>query len=475
MRLRREAAQPRAVIYARFSSELQREASIQDQIEVFRLDIDRQDWKLVDTYEDAALSGASKFRPGFQQLLADLDQGLFDIVVVEALDRLGRKLADVAEFHDRLMFAGLKLCTVNYGEITPMHVAMGGMIAQMFLSDLRDKTRRGQLGRARQGKITGGLAYGYQLGKPDAVDKDIERGDRCIDEAEAQIVRRIFREFADGHSPRQIAAQLNGEGIPGPGGRPWGDTTLRGQAERGTGILNNSLYIGRLDWNRCSYVKDPRTGKRVARPNPPEEWETIEVPHLRIIEDELWQRVKARQEVVRIDMGRDEAGNPLNRAHRRRFLLSGLLVCGCCGGSYTVIGTDRYGCATRRSKGTCDNRRVITRQVIEDRVLTGLKERLLAPELVKAFVAEFEAELRRSAVNAGAQRKGAVKQLASVEQKIAGIVRAIEDGAYNSTLKERLTALEAEKAAIEARIAQMAEPAPVQLHPNAPDLYRRMA
>ena len=111
-------------------------------------------------------------------------------------ERLGG-LADVAEFHDRVIFAGLKLYTVNYGEITPMQIGMLGTMAQMFLSDLRDKTRRGQLGRARQGKIPGGLAYGYQLGKPEAAAaKDIEPGDRRIDEAEAEVVRRIFREFA---------------------------------------------------------------------------------------------------------------------------------------------------------------------------------------------------------------------------------------------------------------------------------------
>ena len=119
MRLRREAAQPRAVIYARFSSEPRREASFQDLIELCRRYVERQGWKLVDTYEDAALSGASKFRPGFQQLsLMDVDRGMFDIVIVEALDRLGRKLADAAEFHDRLTFAGVKLYTVNYGAIT---------------------------------------------------------------------------------------------------------------------------------------------------------------------------------------------------------------------------------------------------------------------------------------------------------------------------------------------------------------------
>ena len=97
----------RAAIYARFSSENQSASSIADQIEVCSRHITKSGWTSVTTYSDAAMSGASRFRPGYQQLLADLDCGLFDVVVVEALDRLGRKLADIADLHDRCTFAGI--------------------------------------------------------------------------------------------------------------------------------------------------------------------------------------------------------------------------------------------------------------------------------------------------------------------------------------------------------------------------------
>ncbi len=328
----------RVVCYARFSSENQRDASIADQIEICRRFAEKQGWKILRTYEDRALSGASPFRPAYQELLKDLALRRFDVVVVEALDRLGRKLADVADLHDRLGFAGVKLYAVaTGGEITAMHIGLLGTMAQLFLSDLREKTWRGQLGRALEGKIPGGKAFGY-----DVVAAG-EGGERRINEAEAEVVRRIFREFADGVSPRAIARRLNTEGVPGPDGRPWGDTTIRGQADRGTGILNNALYVGRLEWNRCSYVKNPQTGKRVARPNPREEWEIREVPQLRIIDDALWNRVKERQQEVRIEMGRDAAGNALNRAHRRILLLSGILFCGCCGGPYIIVTPERYG------------------------------------------------------------------------------------------------------------------------------------
>jgi site-specific DNA recombinase len=287
-----------AVIYARFSSVNQSQASIDDQIEVCTRYIDKQGWLIVDTYTDFAVSGASRFRPKYQALLSDVDRGVFDVIVVEALDRLGRKLADVADLHDRCTFVGVRLHAVNVGEIGTMHIGMLGTMAQLFLSDLREKTWRGQLGRALQGKLPGGKAYGYDVIGADA-------GERGINSGEAKTVQRIFKEFADGRSPRAIAKQLNLEDIPGPGGRPWGDTTIRGQADRGTGILNNALYIGRLEWNRCSYIKDPRTGKRVARPNPRGKWAIVEVPQLRMIDDELWKRVKARQQQLRFEIGRD--------------------------------------------------------------------------------------------------------------------------------------------------------------------------
>jgi site-specific DNA recombinase len=448
----------RVATYARYSSANQSQASIDDQLEVCTRYIDKQGWAIVGTYADAALSGASRFRPQYQRLLGDLDRGIFDVVVVEALDRLGRRLSDVAALHDRCSFAGIKLHAVNVGEIGAMHIGMLGTMAQLYLSDLREKTWRGQLGRALQGKIPGGKAYGYDVVGADA-------GERCINPAEATIVLRIFEEFADGRSPRAIAKQLNLDAIRGPEDRPWGDTTIRGQAERGTGILNNAVYAGRLEWNRCSYIKDPRTGKRVARPNPRNKWEIVEVPQLRIVEDSLWERVKARQQKIGFEIGRDEQGNALNRAHRRRFLLSGLLVCGCCGGAYTIIGLDRYGCATRRSKGTCSNAVAIGRAELEERVLNGLRDRMMAPELVTAFVDEFNAELFRLAGNAEAEHAAAQRALADVERKIAGIVRAIEDGAYNPTLKERLTTLETEQKVAAARLAAAGPKPVVRLHP----------
>src|SRR6056297_2965035 len=109
-------------------------------------------------------------------------------------------------------------------------------------------------------------------------------GERTINEDQATLIRRIFAEFSDGLSPKAIAKKLNGEGIPGPSGKPWRDTAIRGHRIRGTGLLNNELYIGRRIWNRLRYIKDPDTGRRVSRPNPQEEWIITDVPEMRIVD-----------------------------------------------------------------------------------------------------------------------------------------------------------------------------------------------
>jgi hypothetical protein len=252
-----------------------------------------------------------------------------------------------------------------------------------------------------------------------------------------------------------------------------GDTTIRGQADRGTGILNNTLYIGRLTWDRCRYVKDPCTGKRVARPNAPNGWEIMDVPALRIVDQELWDAVKARKADAGFAVGRDGEGNALNRAHRREFLLSGLLHCACCGGGYTIMARDRYGCATRRAKGTCDNTHTISRQRVEQRVLSGLKDRLLAPELVAEFVRAFADEMAEADRQVAGARSQLDAQFADVERRLEGVLRAIENGAWSDALHQRLGELEARKAALRHQRASMSEPAPrIRLLPNAADVYR---
>jgi site-specific DNA recombinase len=454
----------RAVIYARYSSNLQSEASVEDQAEVCRRYISRQGWTEGKVYSDRAASGGSAFRAGYQQLLADVETGQFDVVVCEALDRLGRKLADVASLYDQMQFRSIALHTVNLGPITTMHIGMLGTMAQLYLSDLKEKTKRGQLGRALEGRFPGGQAYGYAL-------VNGETGKRSILEDQAAVVCRIFSDYASGLSPQAIAKNLNAENVFGPRGREWRDTTIRGQVDRGTGILNNAAYAGRLEWNRCSYIKDPSTGRRVARPNPREQWEIVEVPTLKIIDDDLWQKVKARQQQLSYDVKRSEPDQPLNRTHRRKFLLSGLLKCGECGGGYTIVAKDRYGCASRRSKGTCLNSTTITRQQIEARVLSGLKDQLLAPDLLNIFISEFHAEINRLQANQQRDLGARRGRLDAVGRKIAGIVSAIEAGNYNRSLTDRLSALEEEQKQLEEEIGHSPSNHTIRMHPGLASIY----
>ena len=457
----------RAVIYARYSSDNQREASIEDQLRLCKERLTREGWELGQVYRDAALSGASRFRPDFQRLLADAETRRFDVVVAEAIDRLGRKLADVADFFDRLTFHGVKLHVTNSGEVTPMHVGVMGMMAQMYLSDLRDKTRRGQLGRARAGRVPGGIAYGYAVAPGDASGA----GARSIDEAEAAIVRRIFRDYAAGKSARTIAHELNAAAVPGPEGRPWGDTTIRGHAGRGTGLLRNELYIGRLVWNRMRFLKDPATGKRVSRPNPRAEWVVETVPELRLIDQETWERAAERLGAIRAASGADTLPPGFWARRRPRHVLTGKVFCGGCGGVFGAIGRDYLGCTAAHRQGVCANHGTVRRDTLEDMILGALRQQLMAPELVAEFVAEFAAEWNRLQAAAGAEAANLRKELAAVERKLAGLIDAIADGFRAPGLQQQLDDLEARKAGLTRQLAQ-ATPAVPRLHPNLGEIYR---
>ena len=468
----------KVALYARYSTDNQSVASIEDQFRVCREHASREGWQVVDTYQDAAISGASVIlRPGVQSLLQDAQRGKFDIVLAEALDRVSRDQADVATLFKHLRFAGVQIVTLAEGEISELHVGLKGTMNALFLKDLAAKTHRGLRGRVEKGKAGGGHCYGYDVMKRTDSEGEPVRGERKINEAEAVVVRRIFREFAAGKSPRAIASDLNRDGIPGPFGHTWGDTTIRGHACRGNGIVNNELYAGVLVWNRQRFIKDPNTGKRVSRPNPEAQWIRTEVPELRIVDDELWRRVKLRQaelakqfEATTIGV-RAARAERLNRLRRPAFLLSGLLTCGCCGGKYGIVVNDRYGCLSHFRKGICDNGRTIRRDDIERRVLAGLTDKLVSPEAVAIAVRAYAEEANRQNHERRAQVDADRRTLEKIERGIKGIVNAIEDGMYQPAMKARMGELAQQKAEIEARLAEAPADLP-DVHPNIAEHYR---
>ena len=468
----------RVALYARYSSDQQREASIEDQLRLCRIYAEKQGWVVAGTYQDRAVSGASLIRPGIQALLADALRGRFDVVLAEALDRISRDQEDVAGVFKRMAFAGVKIITLSEGEISHLHVGSKGTMNALFLKDLADKTRRGLRGRIEAGKAGGGLCYGYEVVKRSDAAGEPVRGERQINEAEGKVVRRIFRQFAAGKSPRAIAGALNREGVPGPFGNTWGDTTIRGHVSRGNGILNNELYVGRLVWNRQRFIKDPSTGRRVSRRNPETEWIRTAVPDLRIVDDALWQAVKARQaelaklfEATTIGV-REARAKRFNMARRPVFLLSCLLTCGSCQGKYGIIMNDRFGCLNHHRRGTCGNNRTIRRAVIEQRVLSGLTERLVSAEAVAEAVRAYHGEMNRQKHARRAEVDADRQALPKIERAIKGIMAAIEDGMYQPAMKARMAELERQRAEIETRLRDTPADLP-DVNPNVAEIYRR--
>jgi site-specific DNA recombinase len=457
----------KVAIYARYSSDNQRDASIADQLRVCREFAARQGWTVIQEFTDHAISGASLLRSGFQALMRDALNQRFDVVLAEALDRFSRDQEDTAGLFKRLTFAGVNIVTLAEGDITHLHVGLKGTMNALFLKDLADKTRRGLRGRVELGKSGGGLCYGYKVRRPTPEGEGT--GEREIVPVETEVIRRIFSDYSSGMSPKAVAKRLNAERSLGPGGSPWNPSTIHGNPARGTGILNNELYVGRLVWNRLRYVKDPDTGKRVSRPNPPSDWVTTAVPELRIVDDELWGQVKARQAEMRRVAS---SGDPkrFNLVRRPKYLFSGLTKCAECGGGYVMYWRDRLACFGARSRGTCTNRLIISRQEVEERVLVALREKLMRRDLFEDFCREYVRELNRLRMEHRAGLSSARTELTTVDREIRKLVQAIKDGVSALSIKDELLKLEARKAELQTRVE--APEMPELLHPRMSDVYR---
>ena len=232
----------RSAIYARFSSDRQSIYSLDDQVRLCRALAERNGWEVVSTFQDAATSGTLRDRKGYLELVTDAVAGKFDVVVAESLDRLNRDLEETARFYKRLKFVNVSIHTVSEGPISEVHVSISGLMGELYLKTLGEKTRRGVEGRVLAGKSGGGRSFGYGAGAAESV------GDRCIIELEAETIRQIFKRFAAGQGPRAIARDLNAHDIPGPQGRPWGDTTIRGHAKKKVraSLTTNSIVVGRF-------------------------------------------------------------------------------------------------------------------------------------------------------------------------------------------------------------------------------------
>ena len=367
----------RIAIYARYSSEHQHERSIDDQVRLCRERASAMGGDVVGVYADYAVSGAHlKSRPEACRLLKESQENRFDVVIVEALDRLSRDQEDVAGLYKRLRFASVKIITLSEGEVDELHVGLKGTMNALFLRDLAAKINCGQSGRLASGLSAGGLSYGYRLVKMLDDRGEPMRGLRETDEVLADVVQRIFLEYASGRSARTIAAGLNRDGIPTPFGRHWAASTINGNLKRHSGLLYNEAFVGFLVFNRVAMIKNPETAKRVSRPNPHEKGQVVEAANLRIISDEIWDSVQARKRV--------HGGKCTRERRRPRHIFLGLVRCDACGGSY-IKNRDQLACSAHREKGTCDNIRTIRVAELERRVLDGIERRLFAPDTIAEF------------------------------------------------------------------------------------------
>ncbi len=458
---------PVVAIYARYSSDHQRDASIDDQVRLCRERALREGWTLGPVYSDAAISGSSLIlRPSIQQMMQDAMAKKFDVVMAEALDRLSRDQEEIAGVYKRLGFFGIPMFTLTEGAISELHIGLKGTMNALMLKDLAEKTRRGLRGRIEDGKSGGGNAYGYDIVRRVGADGEYARGERTINLEQTEIVRGIFADYIKGISPRAIATALNRRGVSAPTGGQWGASTIYGNRERGTGILNNELYIGQLVWNRLRYVTNPDTGKRVSRLNPESEVIRHDVPELRIIDQETWDRVKAMQGEY------NKRETPLWTKNRPRSLLSKLGTCGCCGGGFTIMSGDRLGCAASRNKGTCDNRLTIKRQELEAAVLGALQDHLMEPELCAEFCKAYTARLNQLRIEHNAALAGYKVELVKLEREREQIIKSILDGVPGRLLAERSHALQDRFDEVEALIATTTE-APVLFHPNMASKYHQ--
>ena len=209
----------RAAIYARYSSDLQSDASIDDQIRICRERAEHDGMTVAEVFTDYAISGGHlRNRPGMQSLLDAAKHGAFDVVMAEALDRISRDQEDIAAIYKRLSHADIRIITLSEGEINELHVGLKGTMNALFLKDLAIKTRRGQRGRVEAGKIPGGNSYGYKIVRRIMDDGSVSTGEREIDPNQAVVIKHIFTEYANGMVPRRIAGRLNAEGVPSPRG-----------------------------------------------------------------------------------------------------------------------------------------------------------------------------------------------------------------------------------------------------------------
>lgn len=445
----------RVAIYARYSSDNQREASIGDQIRLCTERATREGWTVRKTFSDKEVSGTVPMllRPGGRDLLAAAARKEFDVLIIESLDRAFRNIPDQELTIRSLIFQGIRILGCHDGSDTStkgnevMRILRGAM-NEDYLRQLGEKTHRGQVGVVANGYHAGGSVYGYRP------VRDGERGSRLVQvPEEVEVVRWVFERYAEGWSTRKIADDLNRRKVPAPRGTIWGRgaiATNRGSG-RVNGILCNEKYVGRTTWNKLKWVKDDATGKKHCIVRPEKEWHKGRIEHApgekQIISDALWDKVHARLGRPAIQGGGHGAGQ------RPTTLFAGIFRCGHCDGPMISMNKLSYGCCANKEGGKhrCEGV-LVNRKHVEPIIIADIRAGLLDEARIAGLVREAEVVAQDRAKHGAKAQETLRKRAAALTQEIDRLTDAVAAAGFSKALAARLSKAEAELADVEAEL-----------------------
>jgi len=320
----------RGCIYARYSTDKQDKKSTEDQIQVCRNYAKVHNIEVVQIYRDEGYSGYIADRPALKQMLQDAKENLWDVLLVEHTSRLARdglllrKLIEEFRFLFKkpIIFVSQGLRTDRQEDIAV--IKLFNLIDENYIEGIRIATRRGLEGSLLQGKWVSRPPYGYRM----------ENGILQIHETEAEIVRFIFTQYANGMGIRSITYELNKNGIKPRYAETWSISTLRN-------IIQNPIYKGLLIWGMKKRYIDKLTGKTHFIPQKPV---SINMPELAIVSEEVWQKANEKLQQTK----------KTNIPVRKISPLTGIVICGVCG---KPMGKEdnKLVCLNYRNKKTCTN------------------------------------------------------------------------------------------------------------------------
>jgi site-specific DNA recombinase len=366
-------------------------------------------------------------------------------------------------------FWGISLISVSDGldtreERAKVAYQFRGIINELYLTDLKKKTHRGQMGQVLRGFSVGSRGYGY-ASVPDGETKHDKKGRLRADGfklvivlEEARIIQRIFRDFIDGKAVTKIAKDVNDERIPTKarlkGG--WNGSTI-------SRILKDEKYIGRFVWNRTTTAKDPLTGKIKQVDRPKEDWVVQERPHIRIISDEDWAAAQRRwQEIDGVFPSKRrkkgfEGKQRSNVESHPNHLLSGSLKCGACGGAIGLVsgkGSGYYGCLNA-SRRACENKVLIARKRLEDKFVAALNEKVLDPELLDQVFQRTATKVKELFAHVPEELRLKKIELNRAETRVHNFIEFIASGRATPTLADALSQAEEQVKSLSADIQSM--------------------